>query len=131
MQRRKVEKLPGFLLALADLLFRLLGGGDVGHGTHKVEAACLRRAANDVDVLDSATGHQQTMFNVEIRPFSYRIVENLPNEILIAGMNSLKRQVKRGSGCSIVFKNVVKFFRPVDLSAGNIPAETAGLAYPL
>ena len=34
------------------------------------------------------------MFNIEIRPFLGRIVEGLPNEILIAGMNSLKDQIQ-------------------------------------
>jgi hypothetical protein len=71
------------------------------------------------------------MFNIEIALLLGRMIESLLNEIAIVGMNSLKRQVDRGSGRSIVFKDVVDFIRPVDLSADNTPAETARLAYPL
>src|ERR1700683_1699221 len=128
VQRREVEKLPGFLFALADLLFRLLCRGDVRGGAHKVKIACLHRAANDVDVFHSATRHQQTMFYIVIRLFFCRLVEGLPNETSIAGMNSLKQQVERGARRWIVFKNVVDFFRPIELPAGNAPTKTAGLA---
>src|SRR5437879_3094339 len=46
-------------------------------------------------------------------------------------MNSLKCQFERWLSRSIVLKDVVGPVRPVDLSARDIPAETARLADPL
>src|SRR5260370_5758201 len=71
------------------------------------------------------------MFHIEIRLFTGRVVESLPNAISIVGMNSLKCLVERWLGRSIVLKDGVGPVRPVDLSARNTPAETAGLADPL
>ena len=41
--------------------------------------------SQDVEVLDSAIRHQQTMFDIEIRLFLGRIVEGPPNENPIVG----------------------------------------------
>src|SRR5260370_33824472 len=82
-------------------------------------------------MLDCVVRHQQTMCRIEIRLFIGRVVESLPNEISIVGMNSLKCQFERWLRRSIVLKDVVGPVRPVDLSARNIPAETARLADPL
>ena len=71
------------------------------------------------------------MSHIEIRLFLDRVVESLPNEISVVGMNSLKCHFQRWLNRSIVFKDVVGPVRPVDLSARNIPAETARLADPL
>ena len=46
-------------------------------------------------------------------------------------MNSLKCQLQRGLKRWIVFKDIVGFLRPVDLSTENVPAETASVAYAL
>ena len=60
-----------------------------------------------------------------------RVVESPPNEISIVGMHSLKCHFERWMRRSIKLKDVVGPVRPVDLSARNIPGETAGLADPL
>src|SRR5271156_6727342 len=82
-------------------------------------------------VFDCAVRHQQTMFHIEIRLFMDRVFVSPPNEISVVGMNSLKCHFYRWLSRSIVLKDAVGPVRPVDLSARNIPAETAGLADPL
>src|SRR5260370_40368087 len=71
------------------------------------------------------------MLKIKIRPDLGRSVESPLHEISIVGMNSLKYQLQRGLNGSIIFKDVVGFLRPVDLSADNVPAETTRMAYAL
>jgi hypothetical protein len=60
-----------------------------------------------------------------------RVFVSLPNEISVVGMNSLKCHFYRWLSRSIILKDLVGPVRPVDLSARNIPPETARLAHPL
>jgi hypothetical protein len=46
-------------------------------------------------------------------------------------MNSLKHQLERWLDGLIVFKDVVGFLGPVDLSARSVPAKAAGVTYAL
>src|SRR6266853_3481820 len=71
------------------------------------------------------------MLKIKIRPDLGRSVESPLHEISIVEMNSLKYQLQRGLNGSIIFKDVVGFLRPVDLSADNVPAETTGVTYAL
>src|SRR5260370_37663108 len=71
------------------------------------------------------------MLKIKIRPDLGRSVESPLHEISIVGMNSLKYQLQRGLNGSIIFKDVVGFLRPVDLSADNVPAETTRMSYAL
>src|SRR6266853_2277123 len=71
------------------------------------------------------------MLKIKILPDLGRSVESPSHEISIVGMNSLKYQLQRGLNGSIIFKDVVGFLRPVDLSADNVPAETSRMAKPL
>src|SRR5580704_6011233 len=82
-------------------------------------------------MFNRAVRHQQTMFHIEIRLFLNRVFESLPKAVSVVGMNSLKCHFYLWLGRSIVSKEVVGPLRPVDLSARNIPAETARLADPL
>src|SRR5258707_7833490 len=116
--RRKIHDLSKLPFALPDLFFRLLCCAEVRHGTHIFEVARRRfqRASQQVDVLDSTIRHQQTMFNIKIRLFVGCVVDSLLDEISVAGMTSLQYPLQRWLNRSIVFKDVVDFLRPVDLS---------------
>ena len=69
------------------------------------------------------------MLNIKICLFVGRITESPLHKLSIVRMNSLKYQFQSWLNRSIVFKEVAGFFRPVDLSAADAPAETAGVAY--
>ncbi len=81
-----------------------------------------------MDVLDFTIRRQQTMLDVKICLLIVHALEGLAHEIPIVGMNSLERQFQCWVDGSIVFKDVVSFLRPVDLTADNAPAETARVA---
>src|ERR1700674_1893419 len=70
---------------------------------------------------------------LKIKAFSFPdcMIESRPYEISVVGMNSLQYQLQRRRGRSIIFKDLVGFLRPVDLSAGKAPAEAARMAYAL
>src|SRR5260370_20476384 len=71
------------------------------------------------------------MFNIKMCPSVGTAVDSLLHEISVVGMNSSEYQLQRWLDCSIMLKDVVGFLRPVDFSAGNTPAEAAGVAYAL
>src|ERR1700691_1126701 len=82
----------------------------------------------EVDMLDPAIRHQQTMLEIKIRPFPGCALQSLPHEIPVVGMKSLQHRRQSRLSRPIVFKDFVGFFRPVNFSAQNIPAETSGRA---
>src|ERR1700685_3712945 len=82
----------------------------------------------EVDMLDSAIRHQQTMLEIKIRSFPGCAIESLPHEIPVVGMKSLQYRCQCWLSRPIVLKDFVGFFRPVNFSAQNIPAETSGRA---
>src|SRR5580692_3481088 len=82
-------------------------------------------------MFDGTVRHQQTMFHIEIRLFLNRVFESLPKAVSVVGMNSLKCHFYLWLSRSIISKEVVGPLRPVDLSARNIPSETARFADPL
>src|ERR1700722_6383413 len=130
---RKPLRLREVVLAAPQSAFRLLDRGDVRHRTNVFEApwGAVRRARNDMEVLDGTVQHLQTMFKIKIRLFPGRVLENLPHPISIVGMNALRYQFRRWRNRLIVGKDVVGFLRPVNLSARNAPAKATGEAYAL
>ncbi len=81
-----------------------------------------------MEVFDRTVRHVQTMLNIKIGLFVGRVVESLLHAISVVRMNSLKYQLQRWLNRSILLKDIVAFFRPVDFSAENTPTETAGVA---
>src|SRR5713226_8666177 len=71
------------------------------------------------------------MLNIKICLFVGRVVESLLYAISVVRMNSLQCQPQRRLHRSIMLKDVEGFLRPVDFSARNVPAETAGVTYTL
>src|SRR3954467_13461493 len=51
--RSEIEDLSKLTFALTNFVFRPLGHSDIGHRTHKIQVACLYRAADDAYVLDA------------------------------------------------------------------------------
>ena len=131
--RCEVKELPQIPVALPDLLLRLLCRGDVGHGTDIFELARgrLQRASYNVEVLDRAVRHQQTMFKIKVCLVPGRAVESLLPQISVVGMNALEYELQGWLKRSIVLKDRIGFFRPVDVSVEHAPAEAACVAYAL
>ena len=79
-------------------------------------------------MLDGTVRHQQTVFELKVGSCLRLPVEGLQHKISIVGMSSPQYHLQRRLYCSIVFKDIVGFRRPVDLSGGDAPTETAGEA---
>src|SRR5882757_6443752 len=88
----------------------------------------LQGMSYEVDMLDPAIRHQQTMLKIKIRPFPRCAVESLLHEIPVVGMKSLQYRRQCRFSRPIVFKDLVGFLRPINFSAQNIPAEASGRA---
>jgi hypothetical protein len=84
-----------------------------------------------VEIFDRTVRYQQTIVNFIICPLMGHAVDAFPPTVSIVGMNSVKYRLQGWLNGSIVFKDLVGFLRPVDLSAENVPAEAASVAYAL
>ena len=81
-----------------------------------------------MEVLHRTVRQQQPMLKIKICPCLRRAGDNLLHEFSVFGMNSLERQVQCRFNRPIVCEDSKRFGRPVDLTAGNIPAKTACVA---
>src|SRR6202022_3545241 len=73
VQRREVEELPELDFALPDLFFRPLALGDVDHGTHELNEIAgwaENRVTYYVDISDLAAGMNDSVVQLEVRPFA-------------------------------------------------------------
>ena len=68
------------------------------------------------------------MFYIKILSVLRYAIDCLLNADSVFRMGSFQNQLNTRLGFTPVFKNTKCFFRPVDLTSGNIPAEAAGLA---
>ena len=84
-----------------------------------------------MEILDRAVRSQKAILDLEIRLFVRRAVDSLPHTLFILGMNSLKHPLQCGLNRSIMFEDIVGFFRPVNLAEVSVSAEAAGVAYAL
>src|ERR1700740_2322281 len=58
-------------------------------------------------------------------------IDSLLHQISVVGMNALEYELQGWLKRSIILKDRMGFFRPVDVSAENAPAEAACVAYAL
>src|SRR6202007_3445109 len=58
-------------------------------------------------------------------------IDSLLHQISVVGMNALEYELQGWLKGSIILKDRMGFFRPVDVSAENAPAEAACVAYSL
>src|ERR1700733_5990873 len=71
------------------------------------------------------------MFKIKICLVPGGAVEILLHQISVVGMNALEYELQGWLKRSIILKDRIGFFRPVDFSAEDAPAEAASLAYAL
>ena len=71
------------------------------------------------------------MLEVESLPLSLREIGRRVDGGSVVGMCSLQDALERRWSCAIEVEDAVRFLRPVDLSARQVPAEVAGVAQPL
>ena len=93
MQRREVKELSELPFALPDLLLRPLALGDVDQGTHELNEIAgwaENRVAYYVDISDLAAGMNDSVVQLELRPFALCSLERFRGPGLIIRMNALK-----------------------------------------
>src|SRR5580698_9189330 len=71
------------------------------------------------------------MFKIEITAFGGCPFEHLPDVRAVFRMGALNGQFVRGLDRRLAIEDAEGFIGPIDLSARNVPAETAGAAEPL
>src|ERR1700730_583744 len=103
---------------------------DVHHRSDKREVSRLAHqgTGHHLEMLDRTIGQQQPMLQIKIPPLVSGAIECLLKEIFVFGMRLLNHS--RDVRCSrrVNSKDPKGLHRPVDLSAGGIPAETARVA---
>src|SRR5260370_551752 len=68
------------------------------------------------------------MLEFEIRGFAGNAIHSPLHVRSVFRMSSLYHQIDGNLGCRFAFKNSKGLLRPVNLAAGNIPAEAARVA---
>jgi hypothetical protein len=71
------------------------------------------------------------VFKIKVCLVPGHVIESLLHQISVVGMNALEYELQGWLKRSIILKDRMGFFRPVDVSAENAPAEAAGVAYAL
>src|ERR1700674_4952320 len=80
------------------------------------------------NVLPRAIRHQQPMFKIKSLPITCCLIERFLDERSVLGMGSLQYDLHCRFAGWIEFQNSKRFVLPDDMSTGNAPAETAGVA---
>src|SRR5580700_2308851 len=83
---------------------------------------------HNLNVLHRAIRQQQPMFKIKSLPVPRYLVERFLEEDSVLRMCSPQYDFHCRFVGWIVFENAKRFLRPEDLSAGNIPSETARMA---
>src|SRR5258707_6619744 len=68
------------------------------------------------------------MLKIEFRLLTRSAFEQLLHRRPVFRVNALQNEIDGSVGRRLVTEDPIRFSRPVDLSAGNLPAETAGVA---
>src|SRR3977135_3471371 len=68
------------------------------------------------------------MFKIELRLLTRSAFEQLLHRRPVFRVNALQNEIDGSVGRRLVAEDPIRFSRPIDLSAGNLPAETAGVA---
>ena len=84
-----------------------------------------------MEVLDGTVRHQQTVLQIKVGPCFCRSIKGMLNAISVVGMNSFEYHRYRRLRRSILFEDIVRFYRPIDFSALNTPAEATRVAQAL
>src|SRR5580704_19264197 len=85
----------------------------------------------DPEVLDRAIRQQQAMLEIKILSFLRGPGDHFPCKRPIFRVSSLHNQIQIRYRAQFTSKNSECLQRPVNVAAGNIPAETPGLAQSL
>src|ERR1700716_1758826 len=84
--------------------------------------------STDVKLLDASIRHQPAVLVVEIRCALHGAIKLRSHEFAIAGRNVPEHEVERGFDRPVDPEDPISLLRPDDIAAGDIPAETAGMA---
>src|SRR5260370_40788037 len=68
------------------------------------------------------------MFKIKLRLLPRSAFEQLLHRRPVFRVNALQNEIDGSVGRRLVTEDPIRFSRPVDLSAGDMPAETAGVA---
>src|ERR1700758_813427 len=71
------------------------------------------------------------MFKIKVCLVPGHAIDSLPHQISVVGMNALEYELQGWLKGSIILKDRMGFFRPVDVSAGNAPTEATCVAFAL
>ena len=113
--------------------FGALGGGDIHDRTDECKPAGIvfRRTGHDKKMLHRTIGHQQSVLAIIVPSIAGRAFDELLNAFGIFRMNALRDELQCRLDRAVEPEDPERFLRPEDLSAGDVPAETAGVAEPL
>src|SRR5258708_10578299 len=112
-------------LAALQPLFRLLCRGDVHRRTNELEVArfIAHAVSHDVQMLDGAIGHQQSMLEIEIPSIPRCALHDPFDAGRVLRMNAPEDAFHGRFGRSVVFEDSKGFLRPEDLAARHAPGE--------
>src|ERR1700733_7373311 len=80
---------------------------------------------------DGTVGHEKPLFIIKATAFGGSLMDDLPDERAVLRVGSLYHQLERRIGRGIELEYSKCFIGPEDLSARDVPAETARTAQPL